>query len=421
MEIVTVARARSTCVVTENTFGDILSDVAAAVTGGLGLAASASLGDGGPGIFEPVHGSAPDIAGTGVANPAAMLRSLALLLEHGARRARPRRGASTRRVDARRSPHRRRRATLGGDARRTTEFGDAVLSGARARRLRERRVARDERRPSAIPGPPGSHSDAAASRARPRRADVDRRCRASRRSSRPRPRREVTLGVLPIESSLIGPIAETHDLLYGRRSRSSREATLPIRHCLLGVAGRDARDVRRRCARTPPRSTSAATCSRDCDVQLHPGGDDRRRGARGRRGGRPDAGRDRERARPRDATGSRCSPTTSATSPARSRASSRSRRTRSSPAARAGARRSRSSPTTSRARSSARSAPLARNGVNLVQLVSRPLPNSPWRYRFDVVLDGHVFDPTVRPALRELRALTRELRLFGSYAAEATR
>jgi 3-isopropylmalate dehydrogenase len=67
-------------VVTENTFGDILSDVAAAVTGGLGLAASASLGDDGPGLFEPVHGSAPLIAGAGVANPAAMLRSLALLL-----------------------------------------------------------------------------------------------------------------------------------------------------------------------------------------------------------------------------------------------------------------------------------------------------------------------------------------------------
>ncbi len=70
-------------VVTENTFGDILSDIAAAVTGGLGLAASASLGDDGPGIFEPVHGSAPDIAGRGVANPAAMLRSVALMLRHG--------------------------------------------------------------------------------------------------------------------------------------------------------------------------------------------------------------------------------------------------------------------------------------------------------------------------------------------------
>jgi len=73
-------------VVTENMFGDILSDIAAAVTGGLGLAASASLGDDGPGIFEPVHGSAPDLAGTGAANPAAMLRSLALLLEHALQR-----------------------------------------------------------------------------------------------------------------------------------------------------------------------------------------------------------------------------------------------------------------------------------------------------------------------------------------------
>jgi 3-isopropylmalate dehydrogenase len=69
--------------VTENMFGDILSDLAAAVTGGLGLAPSASLSDTGPGIFEPVHGSAPDIAGRGIANPAAMLRSTALLLEHG--------------------------------------------------------------------------------------------------------------------------------------------------------------------------------------------------------------------------------------------------------------------------------------------------------------------------------------------------
>ena len=71
-------------ILTENTFGDILSDVAGGMCGGLGLAASASLGDGRPGIFEPVHGSAPDIAGKGIANPAAMLRSVALLLRHAA-------------------------------------------------------------------------------------------------------------------------------------------------------------------------------------------------------------------------------------------------------------------------------------------------------------------------------------------------
>jgi 3-isopropylmalate dehydrogenase len=78
-----IAPERFDVILTENTFGDILSDVAAGMTGGLGLAASASLGDGRPGIFEPVHGSAPDIAGRGVANPAAMLRSAALMLAYG--------------------------------------------------------------------------------------------------------------------------------------------------------------------------------------------------------------------------------------------------------------------------------------------------------------------------------------------------
>ena len=77
------APERFDVLLTENMFGDILSDLAAAVTGGLGLAPSASLGDGAPGLFEPVHGSAPDIAGQGIANPAAMLRSTALMLEHG--------------------------------------------------------------------------------------------------------------------------------------------------------------------------------------------------------------------------------------------------------------------------------------------------------------------------------------------------
>jgi 3-isopropylmalate dehydrogenase len=68
-------------ILTENTFGDILSDVAAAVTGGLGLAGSASIGDRRPGLYEPVHGSAPDIVGLGVANPAGILRSVALMLD----------------------------------------------------------------------------------------------------------------------------------------------------------------------------------------------------------------------------------------------------------------------------------------------------------------------------------------------------
>jgi 3-isopropylmalate dehydrogenase len=68
---------------TENLFGDILSDEAAMLTGSIGMLPSASLGDGGPGVFEPVHGSAPDIAGRGLANPLAMFLSVALLLRHG--------------------------------------------------------------------------------------------------------------------------------------------------------------------------------------------------------------------------------------------------------------------------------------------------------------------------------------------------
>ena len=105
--------ARFDVILTENTFGDILSDVAAGTCGGLGLAASASLGDDRPGIFEPVHGSAPDIAGRGIANPAAMLRSVALLLRHTRGRAGARDGARARRRprarrDADRRPRRRR-------------------------------------------------------------------------------------------------------------------------------------------------------------------------------------------------------------------------------------------------------------------------------------------------------------------------
>ncbi|HEY2771957.1 MAG TPA: 3-isopropylmalate dehydrogenase [Solirubrobacteraceae bacterium] len=70
-------------IVTENMFGDILSDEAAMLTGSIGMLPSASLGLDGPGMFEPVHGSAPDIAGTGKANPLAMFLSAALMLRHG--------------------------------------------------------------------------------------------------------------------------------------------------------------------------------------------------------------------------------------------------------------------------------------------------------------------------------------------------
>lgn len=70
-------------IVTGNLFGDILSDEAAMLTGSIGMLPSASLGASGPGLFEPVHGSAPDIAGQDKANPLAQVLSGAMLLRHG--------------------------------------------------------------------------------------------------------------------------------------------------------------------------------------------------------------------------------------------------------------------------------------------------------------------------------------------------
>ena len=69
-------------IVTSNMFGDILSDEASQITGSIGMLPSASLGDGTRGLYEPIHGSAPDIAGTGKANPIATILSAAMLLRY---------------------------------------------------------------------------------------------------------------------------------------------------------------------------------------------------------------------------------------------------------------------------------------------------------------------------------------------------
>lgn len=70
-------------IATSNMFGDILTDEAAQITGSIGMLASASIGAGGPGLFEPIHGSAPDIAGRDIANPLATILSAAMLLRYG--------------------------------------------------------------------------------------------------------------------------------------------------------------------------------------------------------------------------------------------------------------------------------------------------------------------------------------------------
>jgi len=81
MRLVTSPRSFDV-VVTENMFGDILTDEAAVLAGSLGLLPSASLGDGSRGLYEPIHGSAPDIAGKGLANPLGTIGSVAMLLRH---------------------------------------------------------------------------------------------------------------------------------------------------------------------------------------------------------------------------------------------------------------------------------------------------------------------------------------------------
>jgi 3-isopropylmalate dehydrogenase len=69
-------------VVTENMFGDILTDEASVLAGSMGMLPSASIGEKGPGLYEPIHGSAPDIAGQGIANPVGTILSAAMMLRH---------------------------------------------------------------------------------------------------------------------------------------------------------------------------------------------------------------------------------------------------------------------------------------------------------------------------------------------------
>jgi 3-isopropylmalate dehydrogenase len=116
-------------VVTGNLFGDILSDQASMCVGSIGLLASASLGAGTQGLYEPIHGSAPDIAGKGIANPLAMILSLAMLLRHSGGDE-----ASAARIEgavARVLADGCRGADLGGDMG-TAALGDAVVAALKS-------------------------------------------------------------------------------------------------------------------------------------------------------------------------------------------------------------------------------------------------------------------------------------------------
>ncbi|HZP72282.1 MAG TPA: prephenate dehydratase domain-containing protein [Gaiellaceae bacterium] len=266
------------------------------------------------------------------------------------------------------------------------------------------------------PGPPGSHSDAAAAVLAPDATPVDLPSFSAVVGAVTTA--DVAVGVLPIESSLIGPIAETHDLLYEAPVSIVREATLAITHCLVGLPG--ASFERARVIRSHPAAfDQCRELLAGCSARLIAAATT------------ADAARDVKVSE---------DPTELAIASAEAAQTyglevvlddvgdhpgASTRFVALAPytlvAGGEGWRTALSFVTDHQPGALYRAlGAFARDNVNLVQLVSRPLPRSPWRYRFDVVLDGHVFDPTVRPALAELRTLTRELRLFGSYAAERT-
>ena len=115
--------------VTENMFGDILTDEASMLAGSLGLLPSASLGEGKRGLYEPIHGSAPDIAGKGIANPIGTIMSVAMLLRHSlglnAEAEAVEKAVGGAIADGARTPD---IATTGAKVLSTREVGDAILS-----------------------------------------------------------------------------------------------------------------------------------------------------------------------------------------------------------------------------------------------------------------------------------------------------
>ena len=124
-----IAPERFDVIVTMNLFGDILSDLAAGLIGGLGVAPAANIGDSGCAMFEAVHGTAPDIAGQGIANPTGLMLSAAMLLDHvgqpgAAQRLRTGIAAALARPET-------RTGDLGGRAN-TAQFTDAVIRAMNA-------------------------------------------------------------------------------------------------------------------------------------------------------------------------------------------------------------------------------------------------------------------------------------------------
>jgi prephenate dehydratase len=227
----------------------------------------------------------------------------------------------------------------------------------------------------------------------------------------------VDFGVLPIESSLAGPVNETHDLLYGSPLSITGETVLPIRHCLVGpelVPLEQIRTVRshpaaldqcRRLLAAMPWATAiAAATTADAAHEVAERGDAAEAAIASERAARRygltviagDVG-DHPEAYTRFVA---VAPFTRLDRESENWRTAFSFVTEHEPGALHRA-----------------IEPFGRHTLDLVQLVSRPIPQTPWRYRFDAVLAGHPLDPIVSEALAEVTSLTRHLAVFGSYPA----
>jgi prephenate dehydratase len=231
--------------------------------------------------------------------------------------------------------------------------------------------------------------------------------------------REVEFGVLPIESSLSGPVNETHDLLYDSSLSITGEAVLAIRHCLVGQAPVPLEEIRvvrshpaaldqcRRLLAAMPWATAiAAATTADAAHEVAENGDPAEAAIASERAGAMygltviagDVG-DHPEAYTRFVA---VAPYTRLDREAESWRTAFSFVTDHAPGALHRA-----------------IEPFGRHHLDLVQLVSRPIPRTPWRYRFDAVLAGHPLDPIASETLAEVRGLTRDLRVFGSYPAHS--
>jgi len=225
-------------------------------------------------------------------------------------------------------------------------------------------------------------------------------------------------GVLPIESSLVGPVAETHDLLHDSPLSIVAEAILPIRHCLVGIAEiplEDVREVRshpvaldqcrKLVASMPWAKATAAPTTGDAATAVAQLADPSVVAIASDRAARLNRLRIIA-----DNVGDHPEAYTRFVSLAPYTRLDR----------REGDWRTAFWFITDHAPGALHRAlePLAKHGIDLNLLVSRPIPSRPWSYRFDAVLGGHPLDPDVATTLREMQALTAQLRVFGSYRAD---